>query len=127
MDFETIIFQQSGEIGIIQINRPEAKNALNEKFFKELNQLLDTMKDNNDIRVVILTGGEKVFAAGADIKQMANMLVRKSLITSILPTKLLLLPNLIAAIAGYCLGGLELAMSCDILIASSDCKLGSLK
>jgi enoyl-CoA hydratase len=130
MDFETIIFQQIGEIGIIQINRPEVKNALNERLFKELNQLLDAINDNDYIRVIILTGGEKVFAAGTDIKQMVNLsaMEAESLITLInsASDKIAgLTKPTIAAIAGYCLGGgLELALACDILIASSNSKMG---
>ncbi|NLB53513.1 MAG: enoyl-CoA hydratase/isomerase family protein [Syntrophomonadaceae bacterium] len=130
MNFETISFQQTDKIGIIKINRPEAKNALNEQLFRELNQLLDSIKENDNIRVLILTGGEKVFAAGADIKHMASLYPMEAeefitLINSASDKIAGLNKPTIAAIAGYCLGGgLELALACDILIASQGSKMG---
>lgn len=130
MNFETLIFKQTENVGIIQFNRLEANNALNNTSFRELNHLLDYIIDIPDIRVVILTGGEKVFAAGTDIKYMLNLnsIEAESFITLInsVSDKIANMSKpTIAALAGYCLGGgLELALACDILIAAKGTKIG---
>lgn len=72
MAYETILVEVENGIGIITLNRPEVLNALNSQVFKELGEAVAALNENPEVRVLIITGGEKVFAAGADIKQMAN-------------------------------------------------------
>ena len=74
MNFETLEYQQQGYVGTLTINRPQALNALNEKVLTELKAFADQIKNNREIRVLIITGsGEKAFVAGADIKAMQGM------------------------------------------------------
>lgn len=130
MTFDTLIYEVKGQVGILQFNRPKAYNALNRQVFEELNQAMDMIHNKGNLRALLLTGGEKVFAAGADIKYMADLepLEAENFITLInkASDKLAALPiPTIAAIAGYCLGGgLELALACDIRIASESSKYG---
>ncbi len=130
MNLETLIFEKKEDVGIIQFNRPKANNALNEILFNELDQLVDMVSKDDEIKVIILTGGEKVFAAGTDIKHLVhlNAIEAESFITLInsVSDKIADIDKpTIAAIAGYCLGGgFELALACDILIASTGAKFG---
>jgi enoyl-CoA hydratase len=128
---ENILFEVREGIGFITLNRPKALNALNSALLKELGALLDDIKNNDEIKVVILTGGgEKAFAAGADISEMAPMTAMegrkfsKNGMDSI--TKLETLPQpTIAAVHGFALGGgCELALACDLRVASTKAKFG---
>ena len=115
-------------VGLIRINRPEARNALNLEVRQLIAQHLTAMTDDDTVRCIVLTGNDKSFAAGADIKEMANagtidMLLRG---TQKLWRTIYGCPKpVIAAVNGYALGGgCELAMTCDIIIAGESAKFG---
>jgi enoyl-CoA hydratase len=127
--FEHIIVDSKGAVGIIQINRPKMLNALSFDVFSEIASAIDDLEDDDAIGCIIVTGNEKAFAAGADIKEMqpktfVDMFNQDFLdiggdrvATCKKPT--------IAAVSGYALGGgCELAMMCDIIIASDTAKFG---
>jgi len=130
MDYSIIKYQQELGIGIITISRPEALNALNSLFFKELNQFLHEVPKLKDLRVLIITGEGKSFVAGADISEMQKMKVREghsfSKVGQDAFEKLINLEiPVIAAVNGFALGGgCELAMACDFRIASTKAKFG---
>jgi enoyl-CoA hydratase len=127
MSFETILVETRGRVGFITLNRPKALNALNAALIAELGQALDDFEEG-EIGAIVLTGSEKAFAAGADIKEMASL----SFVDAYLQDYGIALERvartrkpLIAAVAGYCLGGgCELAMLCDIVIAADSAKFG---
>lgn len=129
-EFETILFEQEGEVAQITINRPKALNALNETVIEEmLTAILDEMSE--EARVLVITGsGEKAFVAGADIKPMSGMSSEKALEFSrkgqMLLNTLERIPQIcIAKVRGFALGGgCELAMGCDIIIAAKDSQFG---
>lgn len=112
----------------ITLNRPEAFNALRTQLLQEMSDVLDQASSNNEVKAVIVTGGSKVFAAGADIKEMAALdLV--GVMDDARPTywkRIAAFPKpLIAAVNGYCLGGgCELMMHCDIVIAGNNAQFG---
>jgi len=131
MEFKFILYEKSEGVATITINRPEALNAFNADVIHEILHALEDVKADENVRVVILTGaGEKAFSAGADIKAMKGMNALKARELSQMGEKLCsALENLekpvIAAINGYALGGgLEVAMACDIRIASENAKMG---
>lgn len=132
MSYENILVETKENIQFITINRPTQLNALNKSTIEELSVAFQEAEDNKKVRVIILTGsGEKSFVAGADIKEFANFSVEEGkLLSAEGHTKLFnLVENLatpvIAAVNGFALGGgLELAMSCHIRIASDNAKLG---
>lgn len=131
MDFKFIVYEKSEGIATITLNRPEALNAFSKEVVSEVLQALEDIRSDESVRVVILTGaGEKAFSAGADIKAMIGMNSLKARELSLMGEKLCLaLENLekpvIAALNGYALGGgLEVAMSCDLRIASENSRMG---
>jgi enoyl-CoA hydratase len=126
--YENILTRREGRVGIVQINRPKAMNALNSPTMIEINQALSAFDQDTGIGCMVLTGNERAFAAGADIKQMADATVVEQLNSSFIDLwdglRLLNKP-VIAAVSGYCLGGgNELAMACDIMIAAESAKFG---
>ena len=132
MEFQNILIDVNDKIATITINRPKQLNALNKATISDLNQGLIYIRDNNEIRCLILTGsGEKAFVAGADIKEFAHFGVEegKKLAESGQKNLFDLIENypkpVIAAINGFALGGgLELAMACHFRIASENARMG---
>ncbi|MGB0836955.1 MAG: enoyl-CoA hydratase/isomerase family protein [Flavobacteriaceae bacterium] len=132
MDFENLLVELEGNLAWITINRPKKLNALNKATIAELGQAFKALEANQDVRVIMLRGsGEKAFVAGADISEFSTFSVAqgKELAAKGHAELFDLVQNLstpvIAAVNGYALGGgLELAMSCHIRIASDNAKLG---
>ena len=132
MEFQNILIDVNDKIATITINRPKQLNALNKATISDLNQGLISLRNNNDIRCLILTGsGEKAFVAGADIKEFAHFGVEegKKLAESGQENLFDLIENypkpVIAAVNGFALGGgLELAMACHFRIASDNARMG---
>ena len=122
MVYQNIIVEIRGKVGLVTLNRPQALNALNEALIAELNDALGGFESNPEIGCTVITGSDKAFAAGADVKEMAEKTYVESYLgrfldgwTRIAETR----KPVIAAVSGFCLGGgLELAMMCDFIIAS---------
>ncbi|BCK58229.1 enoyl-CoA hydratase [Nocardia wallacei] len=127
-DFETILLERKGRVALITLNRPKALNALNSQVLTDITAALDELEADDGIGAVVLTGSEKAFAAGADIKEMQA----KSYMDMFLGDHfagwdrlVAFRKPIIAAVAGYALGGgCELAMMCDILFAADTAKFG---
>ena len=129
MAYETIIVEIEDEIALIRLNRPEALNALNSALITELAEALREADGNDKIRCVVLTGSEKAFAAGADIKEMSEKsfvdVYEGDLFGSQIAAIRAFRKPMIAAVSGYALGGgCELAMICDFIIAAENAKFG---
>jgi enoyl-CoA hydratase len=128
MELITVFPQARPHVALIQLNRPKELNALNLQLMGELRDALQTLDRDEQVRVIVLTGNEKAFAAGADIKQMAGKSAIDMLLTDqfttwdqIKKTK----KPLIAAVSGFALGGgCELAMTCDMIVASETAQFG---
>lgn len=130
MNFEYILVEPSHRphVALVRLNRPEALNALNLQLMSELRDALKLLDQDESVRVIVLTGNEKAFAAGADIKQMADKSAIEMLQIDQFSTwdqiKRTSKP-LIAAVSGFALGGgCELAMTCDMIVASETAKFG---
>src|SRR5216117_3593129 len=128
MDFDNIIAEKEGPIAVITLNRPQQLNALSYDLVKDLSLAMQALDQDDQVRVMIVTGGEKVFAAGADIKEMADRGPFDERIQERLKYRdriNKISKPVIAAVSGFALGGgCELAMSCDIIIASETARLG---
>jgi enoyl-CoA hydratase len=128
MNLTTILLTKQSGYALIQLNRPEVLNAINMKLMEELVSTLEELEKDNDVRCIIITGNEKAFAAGADIKEMAEasameMLQRDQFARWDRIRKIK--KPIIAAVSGFALGGgCELAMTCDIIVASESAKFG---
>lgn len=128
MSYQNILITKEGPIGIAQLNRPKVLNALNSETMIELVKAFEELDKDQSINVIILTGGPNVFAAGADLKEMAQA----TPVDLVLGRRFELWDRIrkiskpiIAAVSGYCLGGgNELVMSCDIIIASETATFG---
>ena len=128
MRFETVIVEQEGAVGIITLNRPQALNALSRQLVAELNAALDGFANDKAIGAVILTGSEKAFAAGADIREMQPLsyvdLLEQDFVAEWERLAAVQKP-VVAAVAGFALGGgCELALMCDIVIAADTARFG---
>ena len=129
MAYETIIVEISDHVAQIKLNRPDALNALNQQLLAELCTALEDADANDKVRCVVLTGSEKAFAAGADIKEMSSMsfadVNRVNLFADASDRIVAIRKPIIAAVSGYALGGgCELAMACDFIIAGDNAKFG---
>ncbi|GIK62882.1 MAG: enoyl-CoA hydratase [Chloroflexota bacterium] len=129
MPYENILVEKvEGGVGLIRLNRPKAMNALDSVLMSELVQALNEFEADREIGCIVITGSEKVFAAGADIKEMENattveMLTRDSI--SLWDKVAKINKPVIAAVSGVALGGgCELAMACDMIVASTSAKFG---
>ena len=128
MTYSTLLITKQDGYVIIQFNRPDVLNALNIKLMEELVNALESFEHDDEVRAIIITGNEKAFAAGADIKEMSDatamdMLIRDQFARWDRIRKIK--KPLIAAVSGFALGGgCELSMSCDIIIASETAKFG---
>jgi enoyl-CoA hydratase len=128
MTYENLLVETRGAVGIVTLNRPKALNALNTALIDELNQAVAGFEADDAVGAIVLTGSEKAFAAGADIKEMQS----RSYVDAYLGDFLTSWDNLaacrkpvIAAVSGYALGGgCELAMMCDLIIAADTAKFG---
>src|SRR5215468_2256970 len=128
MTYQNILVETQGRVGVIRLNRPQALNALNKALMAELTQAIEAFDADDKIGCMLITGSDKAFAAGADIKEMAD----KPFIDAYLGD---FVSNwnaaararkpIVAAVAGFALGGgCELAMQCDIVIAADTAKFG---
>ena len=129
MAYETIIVEIEDHVGLVTLNRPEALNALNSRLLGELVEALGAMDRSDDVRAMIVTGSEKAFAAGADIKEMASKGFAEMFVEDFFAeaseAMMRLRKPVIAAVSGYCLGGgCELAMMCDFIIAADTARFG---
>jgi len=128
MSHETIIVETRGRVGLIRLNRPQALNALNAKLMTELSTAIDGFETDSNIGCVVITGSEKAFAAGADIKEMADKSFHDVFMNDFCADWYRLgraRKPTIAAVAGYALGGgCEVAMLCDLIIAADNARFG---
>ncbi len=128
MNYEMILVETHGPVGLIRLNRPQALNALCDQLMAELGSQLLAFDADAAIRAIVLTGSEKAFAAGADIKEMQPRTYPAVLFNDFIAkweTILQVKKPVIAAVAGYALGGgCELAMMCDIVVAADSAKFG---
>ncbi|MGV1759189.1 enoyl-CoA hydratase [Rhizobium sp. A22-96] len=128
MAYETLIVETHGAVGLVRLNRPQALNALNSTVLSELKQAYAAFHQDDAIGAIVLTGSEKAFAAGADIKEMQPLDfidVYKNDLMSGWDEVAKVRKPVIAAVSGFALGGgCELAMMCDFIIASETAKFG---
>lgn len=128
MEYENILVFREGAVGRVQLNRPQALNALNAALMTEVVEAFREFERDPEIRCLLLHGSERAFGAGADIKEMADkgaidMYTRDHI--ALWDEVARITKPIVAAVSGYCLGGaLELAMICDIIVASETAKFG---
>jgi len=129
MAYETILVEVEDHVSLITLNRPKALNALNAQLLGELGQALSAADKDKNVRAIIITGSDKAFAAGADIKEMSEKsfvdMFMEDYFTSETEALMKTRKPIIAAVAGFALGGgCELAMMCDFIIAADTAKFG---
>ncbi|MEL6765700.1 MAG: enoyl-CoA hydratase [Pseudomonadota bacterium] len=129
MAYENIIVERKENVALIRLNRPSAMNALNSELMRELGEALTKADADDEVGAIVITGNEKAFAAGADIKEMRPKsftdAFREDFITAEWETVTRIRKPVIAAVAGYALGGgCELAMMCDFILAADSAKFG---
>ncbi len=128
MAYQNIIVETRGRVGLIRLDRPQALNALNSALLRELGEAVDRFDDDGEIGCIVITGSDKAFAAGADIKEMADKTFIEAFLGNLAATwdrVAHVRKPVIAAVAGFALGGgCELALECDIIIAADNAKFG---
>lgn len=129
MAYQNIVVEARGPVGLITLNRPKALNALNAALIVELGKALDDFEASAEIGAIVLTGSEKAFAAGADIKEMKDQTFIDAYVGDFITKGWERITTcrkpVIAAVAGYALGGgCEVAMMCDFIIAADTAKFG---
>jgi enoyl-CoA hydratase/carnithine racemase len=129
MEYANIIAKTEGAVGVVTLNRPKALNALNAALLAELCDTLETWDKDDAVRCMVLTGSERAFAAGADIKEMQPRsymeMFKENFFADAADRIAAIRKPIIAAVAGYALGGgCELAMLCDVIIAADTAKFG---
>ena len=128
MAYETIVVETKGKVGLITLNRPKALNALNSQVMREMLDALSNFDEDSHVGAIVITGSEKAFAAGADIKEMQPLDFADAYSADFFAgwdgVSRIRKP-IIAAVSGYALGGgCELAMMCDFIIAAKNAKFG---
>lgn len=128
MPYELILAEVRGRVGLITLNRPQALNALNNQLMRELMDGLEAFDKNDAIGAMVITGNEKAFAAGADIKEMADRSIQQMMDrdhVGVFGRIRTIRKPVIAAVSGWALGGgCEVALSCDMIVASESAKFG---
>jgi enoyl-CoA hydratase len=128
MPYELILAEVRGRVGLVTLNRPQAMNALNNQLMRELMDALASFDKNDAVGAMVVTGNEKAFAAGADIKEMADQSMQQMMDrdhVAVYGRIRTIQKPVIAAVSGWALGGgCEVALSCDMIIASESAKFG---
>jgi enoyl-CoA hydratase len=128
VDYQYILTETHERAGLVRLNRPQALNALNPQLLSELMDAAEAFDADDAIGCLVITGNEKAFAAGADIKEMAEatpVTMLDSVFIDLWDRLARIRKPIIAAVSGYCLGGgNELAMACDMVVASETAKFG---
>ena len=129
MAYDTLIVEIEDYVALVTLNRPDALNALNTTMVRELAEALTAAEKNDKVRCIVITGSEKAFAAGADVKEMSEKTQVDAFVEDLfgadIDTILRVRKPIIAAVAGYALGGgCELAMICDFIICADNAKFG---
>jgi len=128
MPYAMILTETRGRVGLITLNRPQVMNALNNQLMREVMDALEDFDKKDDIGAMVITGNEKAFAAGADIKEMMNKSIQQMMDTdhiAVFGRIRTIRKPVIAAVSGWALGGgCEIALSCDMVIASESAKFG---
>ena len=128
MPYEMILVETRGRVGLVTLNRPQAMNALNNQLVRELMDALEDFDKNDTVGAMVITGNEKAFAAGADIKEMADKSITQMMdsdhVAAFGRIRTIQKP-VIAAVSGWALGaGCEIALSCDMIVASESARFG---
>jgi enoyl-CoA hydratase len=128
MSYKMILTETRGRVGLITLNRPQVMNALNNQLMREMTDALEVFDKNDTIGAMVITGNEKAFAAGADIKEMAGKTIQQMMDTdhiAMFGRIRTIRKPVIAAVSGWVLGGgCEIALSCDMIIASESAIFG---
>jgi enoyl-CoA hydratase len=128
MKYQMILTEQRGRVGLITLNRPQAMNALNNQLMRELMDALEAFDKHEEVGAMVITGNEKAFAAGADIKEMADKSIHEMMDKdhiAVFGRIRTIRKPVIAAVSGWALGGgCEVALSCDMIVASESAKFG---
>ncbi|HEX9839621.1 MAG TPA: enoyl-CoA hydratase-related protein [Anaerolineales bacterium] len=128
MPYEMILTETRGRVGLITFNRPQVMNALNNQIMREAMDALEAFDKNDTIGAMVITGNEKAFAAGADINEMANKSIQQMMDTdhiAVFGRIRTIRKPVIAAVSGWVLGGgCEIALSCDMIVASETARFG---